>query len=190
MRGAGLVDVPDASALFLSERPVDVSGSVVVPTVEGTRPLLVEVQALVSTTAFGNPRRTADGIDLNRVQLVAAVLEKRAGLLLGASDIYVKVAGGIDVSEPAVDLGLAVSLASSFRDSKTDPGTVVFGEVGLAGEVRAVTQVEQRIREAEKLGFKRVVLPKGNLKGLILASTVELVGVETVMEALSEALNV
>lgn len=184
MRDSGLVEVADASKLFLAERPSDVSGSIVVPTVEGTRPLLVEVQALVSSTMFGMPRRTADGIDLKRVQLVIAVLEKRVGLLLGNHDAYVKMAGGLSVDEPAVDLGLAVALASSFRDAITSATTVVFGEVGLAGEVRTVSQVEQRLREAEKMGFKRAVLPRGNLKGLSISTPLQLTGVDTVMEAL------
>lgn len=189
MRGTGLSDVPDASKLLLSERPMQVSGSVVVPTVEGTRPLLVEIQSLVSSSPYVPPRRTADGVDIKRVQLLLAVLEKRFGLLLGNCDVYVKVAGGITVDEPAVDLGLAVVIASSFRDCTTEPTTVVFGEVGLAGEVRAVTQVEQRIREAEKMGFRRVILPKGNLKGLSLSTNAELIGVETVREGLEAALD-
>ncbi|HLO03684.1 MAG TPA: DNA repair protein RadA [Symbiobacteriaceae bacterium] len=189
MRESGLVDVPDASALFLAERPVDVAGSIVVPTVEGTRPVLVEVQALVSSTIFGTPRRTADGIDLKRVQLVLAVLEKRVGLLLGNHDAYVKVAGGIAVDEPAVDLGLAIALASSFRDVRADPTAVAFGEVGLAGEVRAVSNVEQRVREAEKMGFKRAILPQANLRGISFKTDLQVVGVETVMEALGSALD-
>lgn len=189
MRGTGLCDVPDASKLFLSERPLQVSGSVVVPTVEGTRPLLVELQALVSGSPYMPPRRTSDGVDIKRVQLLLAVLEKRVGLNLGNSDVYVKVAGGIAVDEPAVDLGLAVVIASSFRDCTTEPTSVVFGEVGLAGEVRAVPQVEQRIREAEKMGFGRVILPKGNLKALSLNTTLDLVGVETVEEGLEAALH-
>ncbi|HWI65425.1 MAG TPA: DNA repair protein RadA [Symbiobacteriaceae bacterium] len=189
MRDAGLVEVPNASELFLSERPLDVAGSVVVPSMEGTRPLLVEVQALVSASTFVSPRRTADGIDQNRVQLLIAVLEKRVGLLLGNHDAYVKVAGGVRIAEPAVDLGLAVALASSFRDQSPDPHTVVIGEVGLAGEVRAVSRVEQRIREAEKMGFRRCVLPHANLKGLSIKTTLDLVGVETVMEGLEAALN-
>ncbi len=189
MRDAGLMEVDNASQLFLSERPLGVSGSVVVPSLEGTRPLLVEVQALVSATTFVSPRRTADGIDLNRVQLIIAVLEKRVGLLLGNHDAYVKVAGGVRIAEPAVDMGLAVALASSFRDQAPDRWTVVIGEVGLAGEVRAVSRIEQRIREAEKMGFKRVVMPQANLRTLTIKSTVELVGVETVMEGLEAALN-
>ncbi|HYG58488.1 MAG TPA: DNA repair protein RadA [Symbiobacteriaceae bacterium] len=189
MREAGLVEVPNASELFLSERPLDVSGSVVVPSMEGTRPLLVEVQALVSASTFVSPRRTADGIDQNRVQLLIAVLEKRVGLLLGNHDAYVKIAGGVRIDEPAVDLGLAVALASSFRDQPPDPRTVVIGEVGLAGEVRAVSRVEQRIKEAEKMGFRRVILPLANLKNLALKTNLELIGVDTVMEGLEAALN-
>lgn len=189
MRDVGLVEVANPSELFLSERPLGVAGSVVVPSLEGTRPLLVEVQALVSASTFVSPRRTADGIDLNRVQLLIAVLEKRVGLLLGNHDAYVKVAGGVRIAEPAVDLGLAVALASSFRDQLPDPRTVVIGEVGLAGEVRAVSRVEQRIREAEKMGFSRVVLPQSNLKKLGFRTEMKLVGVETVMEGLESALN-
>jgi DNA repair protein RadA/Sms len=189
MRESGLAEVTNASELFLAERALDVSGSVVVPSLEGTRPLLVEVQALVSASTFVSPRRTADGVDQNRVQLLIAVLEKRVGLMLGNHDAYVKVAGGVRIVEPAVDLGLAVALASSFRDQPPDPRTVVIGEVGLAGEVRAVSRVEQRIREAEKMGFKRVVLPQSNLKNLQIKTSLELIGVETVMEGLEAALN-
>lgn len=189
MRDQGLVQVTNASELFLSERPLGVAGSVVVPSMEGTRPLLVEVQALVSTSTFVSPRRTADGIDQNRVQLLIAVLEKRVGLLLGNHDAYVKVAGGVHIGEPAVDLGLAVALASSYRDQPPDARTVVFGEVGLAGEVRAVSRVEQRIREAEKMGFQRAVLPASNLKTLSTKTSLDLFGVETVMEGLEASLN-
>jgi DNA repair protein RadA/Sms len=184
MRGEGLVDVPDASKLFLSERPLDVPGSIVVPTIEGTRPLLVEIQALVSTSPYMPPRRTADCVDIKRIQLLLAVLEKRVGMLLGNSDVYVKVAGGIKIDEPAADLGLIIALASSFRNSNTPADTVFIGEVGLAGEVRAVAQVEPRIREAEKMGFKKIILPKGNMKNR-LHTSVELIAVETVVEALA-----
>jgi DNA repair protein RadA/Sms len=189
MRDVGLVEVANGSQLFLSERPLDVAGSVVVPSLEGTRPLLVELQALVSASTFVSPRRTADGVDLNRVQLIIAVLEKRVGLLLGNHDAYVKVAGGVRLAEPAVDLGLAVALASSFRDQPPDRRTVVAGEVGLAGEVRGVSRAEQRVREAEKMGFERVVLPQANLRNLSIKTDLELVGVETVMEGLEAALN-
>lgn len=191
MRSEGLIDVPDASRLFLGERPAGVPGSVVVPTMEGTRPLLVEVQALVANAAFMPPRRAADCIDIKRIQILLAVLEKRVGLLIGAADVYVKVAGGINVDEPAIDLGLAAALASSFRNHQTAVDTVVFGEVGLAGEVRAVSQAEARIREAERMGFKRIILPKGNLKSLAdkVAVSVELVGADTVAEALDAVLS-
>ncbi len=185
MRDSGLLDVPDASSFFLSERPERVPGSVVVPTLEGSRTLLVEIQALVTGSAFGSPRRAADGIDVKRVLLVTAVLEKRAGLLLADHDAYVKVAGGLSVDEPAIDLGLLVALASSFRERATDPDAVVFGEVGLAGEVRAVTQAEKRVREAQKMGFRKVVLPRGNMRTLVNTEGIELVAVETVNDALS-----
>ena len=189
MRDTGLVPVGNASQLFLSERPLEVAGSVVLPAMEGTRPLLVEVQALVSVSTFVTPRRTAEGIDLNRLQLIIAVLEKRVGLLLGNHDAYVKVAGGVRLAEPAIDLALAVALASSFRDQPPDVRTVVVGEVGLAGEVRAVSRIDQRIREAEKMGFDRMVLPQANLRSLSIRTDLELVGVETVMEGLKAALS-
>lgn len=189
MRDKGMTDVFDASLLFLSGCPKNVSGSAVVPAIEGTRSLLVEVQALVSDSPFIPPRRTADGVDIKQVQLLLAVLEKRVGLHMGNADVYVKVAGGITVDEPAIDLGLAVVMASSFRDRVVDEQSVIFGEVGLAGEVRAVSRAEQRIREAEKLGFKRVILPKGNLRNLDLNTSLQLCGVETVGEALHIALK-
>lgn len=184
MRNEGLIDVPDASKIFLSERPLHVPGSIVVPTIEGTRPLLVEVQALVSASPFMPPRRTADCVDIKRIQLLLAVLEKRVGMAMGTCDVYVKVAGSIKIDEPAVDLGLIAALASSFHNKKTAPQTLVFGEVGLAGEIRAVTQAEARIREGERMGFKRIVLPKTNLKGLPSETGIELIGVEQVRDAL------
>lgn len=189
MRGIGLVDVPDASKLFLSDCPTEVSGSVVVPTVEGTRPLLVEVQALVGQTPYVPPRRTSDYVDVKRIQLLLAVLEKRVGMMLGSCDVYVKVAGGIKIDEPAIDLGLTVALASSYRNSKVLAKTIVFGEVGLAGEVRAVTQAESRIREAAKMGFTNIILPKKNLVNLTIDLPIKLHGVESVSEALEIALG-
>ncbi len=189
MHDQGLSDVPDASKLFLSERALETSGSVIIPTVEGSRPLLVELQALVSSSPYIPPRRTADGVDIKRVQLLLAVLEKRVGLHLGTADVYVKVAGGIMLDEPAVDLGLAVALASSFKNCVTEPSAAIFGEVGLGGEVRAVTQVEQRIREAEKMGFKKIVLPKNNLKNLSIQTSLKLIGVETVTHGLEAVLR-
>ncbi len=160
MAGAGLIEVPNPSAAFLSERPQAAPGSAVVCAIEGTRPLLVEVQALVSPTHFGMPRRTAAGVDYNRVLLLLAVLERRAGLHLAAQDVYVSVAGGVGVEEPAADLGIAAAVASSLRDRPVDPGTVVIGEVGLAGEVRAVPQLGKRLAEAARLGFARAVVPR------------------------------
>ena len=165
MRDTGLVDVPDASKLFLSEREAD-TGTVIVPTVEGTRPLLVELQALVAKTPYVPPRRTSDAVDIKRLQLLLAVLEKRVHLPLGACDVYVKAAGGIRIDEPAADLSLCVAMASSFTGRLPRPQTVVFGEVGLSGEVRAVSQAELRLKEAARLGFKAAVLPEKNARQL------------------------
>ena len=184
MRDVGLVDVPDASKLFLSERAME-SGSVIVPTVEGTRPLLVEVQALVAPTPYQPPRRTADSVDVKRIQLLLAVLEKRVRLPIGAADVYVKVAGGIRLDEPAADLALSVAMASSFAGRLLRPHMVVCGEVGLSGEVRAVSQAELRVAEARRLGFHAVLLPMKNhdqLKGKF--RDMELFGAETIGEAL------
>jgi DNA repair protein RadA/Sms len=180
---SGLRDIPNASELFLSERPAGASGSVVVPVMEGTRPVLVEIQALISTANYKNARRTADGIDYNRLQLLLAVLEKRVGLPLSGCDAFVKATGGIKVAEPAVDLGLAAALASSYLDSPVDPYTAVIGEVGLAGEVRGVSQVEHRLREAVKMGFSRAVIPYSALKAKVDPS-LEVTGVRTLIEAL------
>ncbi|MBI3998456.1 MAG: DNA repair protein RadA [Armatimonadetes bacterium] len=159
MAGVGLVEVPNPSAAFLSERPEAAPGSAVVCAIEGTRPLLVEIQGLVSPTHFGMPRRTAAGVDYNRVVLLLAVLERRAGLHLGTQDVYVSVAGGVSIEEPAADLGIAVAVASSLRDRPVDPRAVVIGEVGLAGEVRMVPQLGRRLAEATRLGFARAVIP-------------------------------
>lgn len=188
MGAAGLRDVPDASRLFLADRPRGAAGSVVMPALEGSRPLLVEVQALVTGSVSVPPRRAADGIDQRRVQLLLAVLEKRAGLRLGACDVFVKVAGGLAVPEPGADLALAVAVASSFRDRPADPGTVAVGEVGLAGEVRPVPRCEQRLREAEKMGFRRAIVPAGNATALAGAARLDVVGVGTVGEALAATL--
>lgn len=188
MREVGLVDVPDASKLFLSDREQD-TGTVIIPTVEGTRPLLVEVQALVAPTPYVPPRRTADSVDIKRIQLLLAVLEKRVHLSIGACDVYVKVAGGIRIDEPAADLGLCVAMASSFANRLTRPKTIVFGEVGLSGEVRAVSQAESRVAEAKRLGFKSVVLPIKNFRQLSgEIKGIELFGAETVSEALKLAM--
>lgn len=156
----GLREVGNPSELFLSERPLGVAGSTVVASMEGTRPLLVELQALISTTHFPSPRRMATGVDLHRLNLIIAVLEKRMGMFLQTQDAYLNVAGGVRLDEPAVDLAVAVSIASSLRDVPTKPDDVIFGEIGLTGEVRAVSRAEQRVKEAAKLGFKRVILPE------------------------------
>jgi DNA repair protein RadA/Sms len=166
MQERGLVEVKNPSELFLSERPLDVPGSVVVPIVEGTRPLLVEIQALVSPSFLAMPRRTSLGIDPYRVTLLVAILEKRLGLNLSGQDIFLNVAGGIKVNEPAADLGIVLAITSSFFNKVVAPDLVFLGEVGLTGEVRAVVQPELRLIEAEKMGFKKCILPKGNIKHL------------------------
>ena len=160
MRDNGLIEVSNPSAFFLTERPEGAAGSVVVPSIEGTRPILVEIQSLVSPTNFGMPRRTTIGVDQNRVSLLAAVMDKICGFRLSSHDIFINVAGGMKVDEPAVDLGLVASLASSFLDRPIDAGTVVFGEVGLTGEVRGISQMDIRIKEAARMGFKRCILPQ------------------------------
>ncbi|NOU92850.1 DNA repair protein RadA [Paenibacillus sp. LMG 31456] len=189
MQEGGLVEVNNPSELFLSERPLGVSGSTVVASLEGTRTVLVELQALVTTTNFPSPRRMATGIDHNRLALIIAVLEKRLGMFLQNQDAYVNVAGGVKLDEPAVDLAIAVSIASSLREQPTQPYDVVFGEVGLTGEVRGVSRVDQRVKEAEKLGFRRVILPEKSLKGWTPPSSIEIIGVSTVSEALKAALG-
>jgi DNA repair protein RadA/Sms len=165
MAGAGLVEVPNPSAAFLSERPEAAPGSAVVCAIEGTRPLLVEVQALVSPTHFGMPRRTAAGVDYNRLLVLLAVLERRAGLQLASQDVYASVAGGVGVDEPAADLGIAVAVASSLRNRPVDARAVVIGEVGLAGEVRGVPQLGKRLSEAARLGFSRAIVPRSVHEG-------------------------
>lgn len=185
----GLREVANPSELFLSERPLGVAGSTVVASIEGTRPVLVELQALVSPTHFPSPRRMSSGLDHHRISLVIAVLEKRMGLFLQNQDAYVNVAGGVKLDEPAADLAAAVSLASSFKDLPTRSFDVVFGEVGLTGEVRAVSRAEQRVKEAVKLGFKRVILPELSMKGWQPPAGIELIAVRTVAEALKAALE-
>ncbi|MWC28339.1 DNA repair protein RadA [Paenibacillus sp. MMS18-CY102] len=189
MGESGLREVANPSELFLSERPLGVAGSTVVASMEGTRPVLVELQALVASTNFPSPRRMSAGIDHHRMALIIAVLEKRMGMFLQNQDAYLNVAGGVKLDEPAVDLAAAVSIASSFRDAPTRPFDVIFGEVGLTGEVRAVSRAEQRVREAEKLGFKRVIMPENSLKGWKPPSNIEIIGVSTVAEALRAALG-
>jgi len=189
MKENGLKEVANPSELFLSERPIGVAGSIVVASMEGTRPILVELQALVSPTTFPTPRRMSAGVDHNRLALILAVLEKRNGLYLQNQDAYVNVAGGVKLDEPAVDLAVAICIASSLRDKPTRPYDVVFGEIGLTGEVRAVSRIEQRVREAGKLGFKRVIMPEKSMKGWSAPDNMEIIGVRTVSEALTAAFD-
>ena len=184
MRNEGLAEVKDPSGYLLSGRPKDAPGSVVVCAMEGTRPLLIEIQALVCRTAFGIPRRQATGCDYNRVNLLMAVLEKRMGLHLGDCDAYVNIAGGLKLSEPAADLGVVLAIVSSFKNRPISDKTVVFGEVGLSGEVRSVTMPQIRIREAEKLGFESCILPKSSLSLIHDRHEIKLVGIESVADAL------
>ena len=184
MREQGLAEVPNPSELFLAERPQGVAGSSVVPSLEGSRPILVELQALVTGSSFGTPRRTTMGIDHNRVSLLVAVLEKKVGLSLLAQDIFVNVAGGVRLNEPAVDLGVMAALASSHLNKPVPARTILFGEVGLAGEVRAVSRPELRVKEAARLGFDRCLLPAGNLKNLESPTGMTLIGVRSAEEAL------
>ncbi len=188
MKGSGLLEVDNPSGLFLAERPRDAAGSVVVAAQEGTRPILVELQALVSPSYFGTARRMALGVDPSRVSLLLAILEKRAGLQLSSFDVFVNVVSGIQIDEPAIDLGVLTAIASSFRERPIDPDTVVVGEVGLAGEVRGIQQIGQRVREAEKLGFKRCILPRRNEQALreeaVFQGGMKMVGVSHVAEAL------
>src|SRR5699024_4181455 len=165
MKEEGLREVLNPSEIFLEERSQGAAGSTVVASMEGTRPVLEEIQALISPSSFGNPRRMATGVDANRVPLLMAVLEKRVGLMLQNQDAYIKVAGGVKLDEPANDLAIAVSIASSFRDQPTNPEDIFIGEVGLTGEIRRVSRIEQRVQEAAKLGFKRVICPPNKLNG-------------------------
>ncbi len=188
MGPAGLEEVKNPSEIFLSERPKDVPGSVVVSVLEGSRPLLVEIQALVSRAGFGYARRRAQGFDYNRLSLLVAVLEKRVGLHLETEDIFVNIAGGINVEDPAADLGVAVAISSAFREQLLLSDTVMLGEVGLAGEIRSISQVTLRINEAQKLGFKRCILPKNNYKNLnYRKENMEIVPVSSLKEALDLA---
>jgi DNA repair protein RadA/Sms len=186
MTGAGLVAVANPSQLFLQERPQNAAGSVVTACMEGTRPLLVEVQALVSSTKYGTGRRMTQGVDSNRVALLIAMLEKRSGMQLIGDDVFVNIAGGLDVDEPAVDLGVVAAIASSFKNVPIDPTTAVFGEVGLTGEVRGTMQPGARAREALALGFKKIVIPASNTSGLERLLGLRVVGVRSVDEALDE----
>ena len=184
MQAAGLMEVENPSKLFLAERPLQASGSVVVASLEGTRPLLVELQALGSPNAFGNPRRVANGVDYQRLLLLLAVMEKRLGLPLQANDVYVNVVGGLSLNEPAIDLGVVVAVASSLQDAAIDADLVILGEIGLTGEVRAAGHVEARLREAAKLGFRRCLIPQANEQAAAMVAGIQSIGIRTVSEAL------
>ncbi len=184
MQNEGMVEITNPSSVLISEREDNPSGSVIVASMEGTRPLLIELQALTTPTVFGLPRRTANGIDYNRLTLLVAVLEKKAGLSLGSQDIYLNVVSGIHISEPAVDLGMIIAVASSFKNIAIEKNTVVIGEVGLTGEVRAVNLIDKRLKEAEKLGFKTCIIPESNKKLLKEKYKLDIIGVRTVNDAL------
>ncbi len=190
MQGQGLVEVSNPSQVFLAGRGEQSIGSAIIPVMEGTRPLLVEVQALTTPTIFGTPRRTANGVDFNRLVLLAAVLSKRVGLALGNQDIIVNVVGGFKVDEPAADLGIALAIASSFRESPLEPGLVVMGEVGLSGELRPVPQLERRLEEAARLGFKKCLVP-GRKTGIeiVTEKKIEIVRAESLREAMRVVLG-
>ena len=188
MKDRGLVEVANPSEVFLSERPKEAAGSVVTAAIEGTRPLLVEIQALVSPSKMAYPVRKATGVDYNRVSIIIAVLERQLGLKLSTADIYVNAAGGVRVAEPAIDLPIALAIASCYKNKPIDAQTMAVGEVGLAGEIRSVNQIEQRVREAEKLGFKTALLPQANLKE-IKKSKIELSGISSIKEAITASLR-
>jgi len=184
MQSGGLVEVINPSEVFLEERLDGATGSSIVVTMEGTRPILAEVQALVTPTMFGNAKRTTTGLDFNRASLIMAVLEKRAGLLLQNQDAYLKSAGGVKLDEPAIDLAVAVAIASSYKDLPTNPQECFIGEIGLTGEIRRVNRIEQRINEAAKLGFTKVYAPKNSLNDLKVPDNIQVIGVRTIGEVL------
>ena len=185
MRQKGLVEVENPSEYMLSGKPENASGSVVACSIEGTRPLLIEIQALVCDTNFGMPRRTATGTDYNRVNLLMAVLEKRIGLHLANCDAYVNIAGGIRMNEPAIDLGIVMAIVSSYKNRPVDERMIVFGEVGLSGEVRAVNMPEQRVAEAKKLGFETWVVPEVSLEMVKGIKGIKIIGVKTINDAMN-----
>jgi DNA repair protein RadA/Sms len=184
MLDRGLREVTNPSQVFLAERRAGTSGSAVVAGVEGTRPILLEVQALVAPASYGVPQRTATGFDTRRLQMLLAVLEKRVGLHVGQYDVFVNVAGGVRIDEPAADLGMALSIVSSLRDQPVDPDAVVTGEIGLGGEIRRVFQVEKRIMEAQKLGFTKMLIPSQNLAGTRTVPGIEILEAASIEEAI------
>lgn len=189
MLQGGLIEIQNPSKMFLAERQRETFDSIVVPCIEGTRPILVEVQALTSPSSFGVATRRTIGLDYNKTLLLIAVLEKRAGFILKNFDIFVNVAGGVKITEPAADLGIAIAIASSFKEAKTNSSDVALGEVGLGGEVRSIIQIEPRLKEAAKLGFKRCILPHNNLNSIHFKPELELIPVNTVNQALEIALK-
>ncbi|KPA09517.1 DNA repair protein radA [Candidatus Magnetomorum sp. HK-1] len=184
MKDSGLEEVDNPSSVFLSERPENVPGSIVTASMEGTRPILVEIQALASRTVFGNPRRTVLGLDSNRVAVLVAVAEKKGGLNLIQHDIFMNVAGGVKVDEPAVDMGIITAVASSFLDQAVSNNTAVFGEVGLTGEIRPISHLETRLAETSKMGFQRCLVPFSNLKRMTQKPQLELIGIRNVQQAM------
>lgn len=189
MHDTGLREVLNPSEVFLSERTYGASGATIVSTLEGTRPLLIEVQALVSASNYGMPQRTATGFDGRRLSMLLAVLDKRLGVNVGAHDVFVNIAGGIRIDEPAVDLGIATSIVSSLRDVPVDSLTVAIGEIGLGGEIRTIAHCDKRVQEAAKLGFKKIVIPKPNARKIKSSDGISIIGVETIQEAIKELLG-
>ena len=189
MQSGGLVEVLNPSQVFLEERLDGATGSAIVVTMEGSRPILAEVQALVTPTVFGNAKRTTTGLDFNRVSLIMAVLEKRCGLLLQNQDAYLKSAGGVKLDEPAIDLAVAVAISSSYKELPTNPQEAFIGEIGLTGEIRRVARIEQRINEAAKLGFTKIYAPKNSLHGMKIPEGIQVIGVTTVGEVLKKVFS-
>jgi len=184
MRGEGMCEINNPSSVLISEREEATAGSILVASLEGTRPILIEVQALTSQTVFGLPRRNANGVDYNRLTLLMAVLEKKAGLNLSSQDVYVNIVGGIKLNEPAIDLGMIVAVASSFKNISVKEDVVVIGEVGLTGEIRSVNMIEKRIKEVEKLGFKTCIIPESNKKVLKEKFKLDIIGAKNIVDAL------
>ena len=184
MKGEGLVEITNPSQILISEREDNPSGSAIVASMEGTRPMLIELQALTTLSVFGIPKRTANGLDYNRLAVLIAVLEKRANVNIGGQDIYVNVVSGIKLNEPSIDLGIICVCASSFKNVPIPKDTVIMGEVGLTGEVRRINMIEKRLKEAEKLGFKRCIIPENNKKYLEEKYDMEIVGVKNIQDAL------
>lgn len=189
MRNGGLIEVLNPSEMFLEERLAGATGSAVVAAMEGTRPILAEIQSLITPTVFGNAKRTVSGLDHNRVSLIMAVLEKRAGFLLQNQDAYLKAAGGVKLDEPAIDLAIAMSITSSYQEKETRPKDCFIGEIGLTGEVRRVSRIDQRVQEAAKLGFTRIFIPKNNIGGWTIPKDIELIGVTTITDSIRKAFN-